>query len=149
VSAYQGNGMTTVYNAYAANICNYGDSVTLTQDFQVTFTANNHTEYVTLSPYYSISYPYNYNYNYYNNYNNYSTWGRNECRTVAVETSRFVSYYTNNNWYSVSVEANSGYNKIPESNTWNNTLQSSIYTNSYGGGNNWENPDIRVISPNG
>ena len=73
VNAYRDTGISTVYNAFAADVCNYGDSVSFSQNFQATFIVNNHTEYVTLRP----------------NYGNLASWNRSECRTLAVEISKF------------------------------------------------------------
>jgi hypothetical protein len=113
ISAYQDTGTTMLYNVFAADVCNNGDGVTFNRNFQVTFSANNRTEYVTLSPY----------------YNSNSFWTANECRTVAVEVSKFSlnSSYSNSGWYTVVVEANTGYDKIPEYNTTNNSYQTSVY----------------------
>ena len=100
VSAYRDMNLTNIYNAFAVDVCNNGDSVNFSRNFQVTFSVNGHTETQTLQPYYNSS----------------ATWSQNQCKTFAVEASNF-SLSNSNNWYLVRVEANTGYDRIQEYNT--------------------------------
>lgn len=116
ISVYRDSGTTTLYDAFAADVCNYGDSVSFSRDFRVTISTNGRTEYINYRPSYNYS----------------TTWNRNECRTFGAEVSKF-SIWNSNNSYSVTVEANTGYDRISETNTYNNSLQSYVWTNTNGG----------------